>query len=92
VTYDHDVAKWAAGMRVLAPLTLRFSTSPVPMARSIALCPWSSCRACGDELDVPTAVGDFIDGKGRAEFNKRAALKRLKEREAMAARIAEHQK
>ena len=50
------------------------------------------CRACGDELDVPTAVGDFIDGKGRAEFNKRAALKRLKEREAMAARIAEHQK
>jgi hypothetical protein len=37
-------------------------------------------------------VGDFIDGKGRAEFNKRAALKRLKEREAMAARIAEHQK
>ena len=36
VTYNHDVlVKWAAAMRVLACFTLRFSTSPVPMARCL---------------------------------------------------------
>ena len=35
VTYHHDVVKWAAAMRVLACFTLRFSTSPVPMARCL---------------------------------------------------------
>ena len=35
VIYNHEVVKWAAAMRVLACFTLRFSTSPVPMARCL---------------------------------------------------------
>ena len=71
---------------------VKFADGPGDLDKATGERNWF-CRACGDELDVPAAVGEFgADGKGRAEFNKRAALKRLKERKAMEARIAEHHK
>ena len=48
------------------------------------------CYACGFELDPP--ADPPIGSKARVELNKRAALKRKKEREDLAARIADAEK
>ena len=45
------------------------------------------CYACGWELDIPT--NPPAGSKARMELNRRAALKRQKDRAAMAARIAD---
>ena len=48
------------------------------------------CHACGFELDPPSDPP--VGSRARIELSKRGALKRKKEREDMAARIADADK